>query len=101
MRRPLAVSVAIGLALGLAPGAFASSGRHHRLPANPGLFLNVLPAGQGTTTTAADALQYEATGAADDAISYKAVGLVSVPDSPWQNRPTFQQVVEVTSHRPR
>ena len=38
---------------------------------------------------------------ADDAISYKAVGLVSVPDSPWQNRPTFQQVVEVTSHRPR
>ncbi|HXJ64710.1 MAG TPA: hypothetical protein VNN79_13225, partial [Actinomycetota bacterium] len=38
---------------------------------------------------------------ADDAINYKAVGLVSVPDSPWQNRPTFQQVVEVTAHRPR
>jgi hypothetical protein len=38
---------------------------------------------------------------ADDAIKYRAIGLVGVPDSPWQNRPTFQQVVEVTAHRPR
>ncbi len=37
---------------------------------------------------------------ADD-IRYSAVGLVGLPNSPWQNRPTFQQVVEVTSHRPR
>jgi hypothetical protein len=34
-----------------------------------------------------------------DAISYTAVGLIDVPDMPWQNRPTFQQVVQVTSHR--
>jgi hypothetical protein len=38
---------------------------------------------------------------AGDAIHYRAIGLIGVPDSPWQNRPTFQQVVEVTSHRPR
>ena len=38
---------------------------------------------------------------ATDAIHYRAIGLVAVPDSPWQNRPTFQQVVEITSHRPR
>jgi acyl-homoserine lactone acylase PvdQ len=38
---------------------------------------------------------------AADAIHYRAIGLVGVPDSPWQNRPTFQQVVEVTAHRPR
>jgi acyl-homoserine lactone acylase PvdQ len=31
-----------------------------------------------------------------DAIHFQAVGLVSVPDIPWQNRPTFQQVVQVT-----
>jgi hypothetical protein len=36
-----------------------------------------------------------------DAIRYRAIGLVGIPNSPWQNRPTFQQVVEVTSHRPR
>jgi penicillin amidase len=35
-----------------------------------------------------------------DAIEFVSVGLVSVPDIPWQNRPTFQQVVEVTEHRP-
>ena len=36
-----------------------------------------------------------------DAIHFTAVGLVTVPDIPWQNRPTFQQVVQVTEHRPR
>jgi acyl-homoserine lactone acylase PvdQ len=36
-----------------------------------------------------------------DAIAFRAVTAV-VPDPiPWQNRPTQQQVVEVTSHRPR
>jgi hypothetical protein len=33
----------------------------------------------------------------DETIHFEAVGLVSVPDIPWQNRPTFQQVVQVTS----
>jgi hypothetical protein len=36
-----------------------------------------------------------------DSIDFSAVGLVDVPNIPWQNRPTFQQVVEVSSHRPR
>lgn len=33
-----------------------------------------------------------------ETIHFTAVGLVNVPDIPWQNRPTFQQVVEVVSH---
>jgi acyl-homoserine lactone acylase PvdQ len=36
-----------------------------------------------------------------DAIRFTAIGLVNIPDIPWQNRPTFQQVVHVESHRPR
>src|SRR5205807_1446978 len=36
-----------------------------------------------------------------DQIKFAAVGLGSVPDIAWQNRPTFQQVVDVPSHRPR
>lgn len=36
-----------------------------------------------------------------DAIHFTPIGLVSVPDIPWQNRPTFQQVVQVERHRPR
>jgi hypothetical protein len=36
-----------------------------------------------------------------DEIRYTPVGLIGIPNSPWQNRPTFQQVVEVTAHRPR
>jgi hypothetical protein len=36
-----------------------------------------------------------------DAIRYRPLGLVSQPLQPWQNRPTQQQVVEVTGHRPR
>ncbi|HET9444074.1 MAG TPA: penicillin acylase family protein, partial [Acidimicrobiales bacterium] len=32
---------------------------------------------------------------ADDAIEHAALGLVSLPPSPWVNRPTFQQVVQV------
>jgi hypothetical protein len=34
-----------------------------------------------------------------DQIVYSSVGVVDVPNMPWQNRPTFQQVVEATSHR--
>ena len=36
-----------------------------------------------------------------DAIHFRALGLVGQPAIDWQNRPTFQQVVEFPSHRPR
>jgi acyl-homoserine lactone acylase PvdQ len=36
-----------------------------------------------------------------DAIGFETVGLVSQPQIAWQNRPTFQQVVEFRRHRPR
>jgi acyl-homoserine lactone acylase PvdQ len=36
-----------------------------------------------------------------DALRYRPLGLIKQPMQPWQNRPTQQQVVEVTSHRPR
>ncbi len=36
-----------------------------------------------------------------DAIRYRPLGAVTQPMEPWQNRPTQQQVVEVTGHRPR
>ncbi|MEJ7891278.1 MAG: penicillin acylase family protein [Solirubrobacteraceae bacterium] len=36
-----------------------------------------------------------------DSIRYRPLGLISQPLVPWQNRPTQQQVVEVTAHRPR
>jgi acyl-homoserine lactone acylase PvdQ len=36
-----------------------------------------------------------------DAIAFRAIGLVGTPDIDWQNRPTFQQVVEFPRHRSR
>jgi copper oxidase (laccase) domain-containing protein len=36
-----------------------------------------------------------------DAIIFAPIGLVSQPHIDWQNRPTFQQVAEFPSHRPR
>lgn len=36
-----------------------------------------------------------------DDIRHTTAGLVGVRPIDWQNRPTFQQVVELTSHRPR
>ena len=36
-----------------------------------------------------------------DAIHFRALGLVGQPDIDWQNRPTFQQVVEFPRHRAR
>jgi acyl-homoserine lactone acylase PvdQ len=36
-----------------------------------------------------------------DAIAYQATGIAGQPDSDWQNRPTFQQVVTFPAHRPR
>ena len=36
-----------------------------------------------------------------DAIHFRALGVVGQPDVDWQNRPTFQQVVSFSRHRPR
>jgi acyl-homoserine lactone acylase PvdQ len=36
-----------------------------------------------------------------DEISFTTAGAVGMPDIPWQDRPTFQQIVEVQGHRPR
>jgi acyl-homoserine lactone acylase PvdQ len=36
-----------------------------------------------------------------DRIQFQPVGVITVAGIPWQNRPTFQQVVQVTAHRPR
>jgi hypothetical protein len=36
-----------------------------------------------------------------DAIAFTSIGAVGQPDIPWQNRPTFQQVVSFPAHRPR
>ena len=36
-----------------------------------------------------------------DAIHFQAIGLVGQPAIDWQNRPTFQQVIEFPRHRPR
>ncbi len=36
-----------------------------------------------------------------DMISFRATGAVTQPMIGWQNRPTYQQVVEVQGHRPR
>ena len=36
-----------------------------------------------------------------DAIKSRTLGIVGQPDMDWQNRPTFQQVIEFPRHRPR
>ena len=36
-----------------------------------------------------------------DAIQFRALGVVGQPAIDWQNRPTFQQVIEFPRHRPR
>lgn len=36
-----------------------------------------------------------------DQIEFTTAGAIGVPPIPWQDRPTFQQVVEVGGHRPR
>ncbi len=36
-----------------------------------------------------------------DALRFTPIGAITQPFIPWQNRPTQQQVVEVTAHRPR
>ncbi|MDP9091854.1 MAG: penicillin acylase family protein [Actinomycetota bacterium] len=36
-----------------------------------------------------------------DAIHFRALGVITQPPIDWQNRPTFQQVIEFPRHRPR
>jgi acyl-homoserine lactone acylase PvdQ len=36
-----------------------------------------------------------------DAIQFRALGIVAQPAIDWQNRPTFQQVIQFYRHRPR
>jgi hypothetical protein len=36
-----------------------------------------------------------------DQIQFSTVGVIGQPPIPWQNRPTFQQVIEFPAHRPR
>jgi hypothetical protein len=36
-----------------------------------------------------------------DDIQFSAVGVIGQPAIDWQNRPTFQQVIEFPAHRPR
>ena len=36
-----------------------------------------------------------------DAVRFRPIGAVTVPELPWINRPTYQQVVQVNGHRPR
>ncbi|WAX58125.1 penicillin acylase family protein [Jatrophihabitans cynanchi] len=36
-----------------------------------------------------------------DAIAFRAMGIIGQPTIDWQNRPTFQQVVQFERHRPR
>jgi hypothetical protein len=36
-----------------------------------------------------------------DAIAFRPIGAITQPMLAWQNRPTYQQAVEVQGHRPR
>jgi acyl-homoserine lactone acylase PvdQ len=36
-----------------------------------------------------------------DEIGFRPLGIIGQPSIPWQNRPTFQQVVSFPAHRPR
>jgi acyl-homoserine lactone acylase PvdQ len=36
-----------------------------------------------------------------DQIEFRTAGAIATPPIPWQNRPTFQQAVEIQGHRPR
>ena len=36
-----------------------------------------------------------------DAVRFRPIGAITVPELPWINRPTYQQVVQVNGHRPR
>jgi hypothetical protein len=66
-----------------------------------------LQASLKTATTAVDSAQGVSAPSAltydksQDYIRSTTAGLVGVPGIDWQNRPTFQQAVKLTTHRPR
>ena len=87
-----------------------ASGLRHCLPALDAAlaatYRAMVKANQGSTKVAAwtaDAATVAAkvTMPEYDAIAFQALGIVGQPDLPWQNRPTFQQVVSFPAHRPR
>jgi hypothetical protein len=43
-----------------------------------------------------DIMQWDPTLEQDDAINHTALGLADPPDIHWQNRPTWQQVIQPT-----
>jgi hypothetical protein len=54
-----------------------------------------------TWTASAESAAAKQTMPVFDAIHFRALGLVGQPAIDWQNRPTFQQVIEFPGHRPR
>lgn len=63
---------------------------------------NQLATLNGSTTVASWTADTETNNIpAGDTIRFRAVGVVGQPEMDWQNRPTFQQVVDFPSHRPR
>jgi hypothetical protein len=65
-----------------------------------------LVAANGSTDVATWTASSESKAAAQtmpvfDAIQFKATGIVGQPAIDWQNRPTFQQVIEFFRHRTR
>jgi acyl-homoserine lactone acylase PvdQ len=53
----------------------------------------------GSWTATPETAQAETTMPAYDAIHFRALGIVGQPAIDWQNRPTFQQVVQFPRHR--
>jgi acyl-homoserine lactone acylase PvdQ len=92
------------------PRSLQHSGLRHCLPALNGAlaatYRAMVKANKGSTRVAswaADAATVTArlTMPEYDALGFQTLGLVGQPDLPWQDRPTFQQVVSFPAHRPR
>ncbi len=67
---------------------------------------NALVTANGSSTVASwtastDSAAAKQTMPVYDGIEFRALGVVTQPEVDWQNRPTFQQVIEFPSHRPR
>ena len=67
---------------------------------------NALVTANGTSTVATWTASTASKAAGEtmpayDAIVSSSLGIVGQPNLDWQNRPTFQQVIEFPSHRPR
>ena len=105
---------ALQQARGSQPGAPLSSAMTSRLctsglaacPAAVGAALvatfDQLTTVNGTSTLASWTADTDTTNIpVNDGIKFKGVGLIGQPLMDWQNRPTFQQVADFPSHRPR